>query len=85
MRRIARLSLLVLTAGLAACVTLETLEPKSPLTPEGVDLSGQWQLNVEHPHTRSYLDANTFLIFKDRRVVFYGSPNLWIGSIVIPT
>lgn len=47
MRRIARLSLIVLAANLAACVTLETLEPKSPVTPEGLDLTGEWQLNAE--------------------------------------
>jgi len=47
MTQIIRLVLLVLSVGIAACTTLETLEPKNPLTPNGVDLSGQWQLNPD--------------------------------------
>jgi hypothetical protein len=39
--------LLVLAIGMAACATPEILEPKNRVTPEGVDLSGQWQLNID--------------------------------------
>lgn len=42
-----RLCLLLLSVGIVACTTMETLEPKSTLTPAGVDLSGQWQLNPQ--------------------------------------
>lgn len=42
-----RFTVLALTIGCTACATLETLEAKNPHTPDGLDLSGQWQLNVE--------------------------------------
>lgn len=69
MHRIARLSLLVLAAGIVGCATLETLEPKSPVTPEGLDLSGQWKLNAEEGQDQAAVLAAIRASSKDRSFV----------------
>ena len=50
--------LLTLTLLLAACATREVLIPKSPVVPDGVDLSGEWQLSSDSRNTnRELADA----------------------------
>lgn len=50
--------LLALAVILAACVTREVLIPKSPIVPDGVDLSGDWQLSADTAGTnRALADA----------------------------
>ncbi len=50
--------LLTLTLLLAACATREVLIPKSSVVPDGVDLSGEWQLSSDSRNTnRELADA----------------------------
>ncbi len=50
--------LLTLLLLLAACATREVLIAKSPVVPDGVDLSGQWLLSVDSNDTnRTLADA----------------------------
>ena len=49
--------LLAIAAILTACASGPVLEPKNAAAPDGVDLTGQWQLREESDDTAGQIDA----------------------------
>lgn len=83
MKRAVAIGLLLL-AGLAACASREVLPARSAVVPDGLDLSGQWQIRSDSSETNQRLDEAEMIAAGGRDSIFNSSrrPTRNKGSLV---